>query len=154
MRKKLFLMLTLLCAAAQGAWAQNFDVWDGVTETKPQEIARVIYIKKASDLAYLRKHFRDYIWNEHNEVDNSLSGTTHHIAYNSAFELPISLEADIDMGDAVSWVPLGWAERTGWTWSEDHYEGTFNGNGHTIRIHIKDVTDNYQGLFSDRKSVV
>ena len=146
--KKLFLILALLCAVAQGAWAQNFDVWDGVTETKPQEIARVIYIKKASDLAYLRKHFRDYIWNEHNEVNTSLSGTTHHIAYNSAFELPISLQADIDMGDAVSWVPLGWAERTGWSWSEDHYEGTFNGNGHTIRIHIKDVTDNYQGLFS------
>ena len=52
------------------------------------------------------------------------------------------------MGDAVSWVPLGWAERTGWSWGEAHYEGTFNGNGHTIRIHIKDVTDNYQGLFS------
>ena len=146
--KKLFLILALLCAVAQGAWAQNFDVWDGVTETKPQEIARVIYIKKASDLAYLRKHFRDYIWNEHNEVNTSLSGTTHHIAYNSAFELPISLQADIDMGDAVSWVPLGWAERTGWSWGENHYEGTFNGNGHTIRIHIKDVTDNYQGLFS------
>ena len=39
-------------------------------------------------------------------------------------------------------------ERTGWSWGEDHYEGTFNGNGHTIRIHIKDATDNYQGLFS------
>ena len=148
MRQKFFLLIALLCAVAQGAWAQNFDVWDGVTETKPQEIAGVIYIKKASDLAYLRKHFRDYIWNEHNEVNTGISGTTHHIAYNSAFELPISLQADIDMGDAVSWVPLGWAERTGWSWGEAHYEGTFNGNGHTIRIHIKDVTDNYQGLFS------
>ena len=147
-KKKILMMLALLCAVVQGAWAQNFDVWDGVTETKPQEIAGVIYIKKASDLAYLRKHFRDYIWNEHNEVNTGISGTTHHIAYNSAFELPISLQADIDMGDAVSWVPLGWAERTGWSWGEAHYEGTFNGNGHTIRIHIKDVTDNYQGLFS------
>ena len=83
MRQKIFLLFVLLCAVVQGAWAQNFDVWDGVTETKPQEIAGVIYIKKASDLAYLRKHFRDYIWNEHNEVNTGISGTTHHIAYNS-----------------------------------------------------------------------
>ena len=33
--KKLLLFFALLCAVAQGALAQNFDVWDGVTMTQP-----------------------------------------------------------------------------------------------------------------------
>ena len=36
MTKKLLLIFALLCAFAQGVKAQNYDVWDGVTKTRPQ----------------------------------------------------------------------------------------------------------------------
>ena len=34
MRQKIFLLTALLCAVAQGAWAQNYGVWDGTTTTR------------------------------------------------------------------------------------------------------------------------
>lgn len=138
MKKKVLLILALLCAVAQGAWAQIpdptvfDDVWDGHSTSKPeyytgyfdenpayQGYSDVVIIKKASELAYLRDHFKSY------DRDNFL------------------LLANLDMG-AVSWIPMG--NNNGDITS---YWGTFYGNGHTIRIIIKDATKNYQGLFAE-----
>ena len=138
MKKKVLLILALLCAVAQGAWAQIpdptvfDDVWDGHSTSKPeyytgyfdenpayQGYSDVVIIRKASELAYLRDHFKSY------DRDDFL------------------LLANLDMG-AVSWIPMG--NNNGDITS---YWGTFYGNGHTIRIIIKDATKNYQGLFAE-----
>ena len=139
MKKKLFLMIALICAVVQGAWAQNYSVWDGSTKTKPEEINGVIHITNAAELAYLSDNFNSIReWHPKVEYKN----LTYQIVYDYAYTRPISLDADIDMGDAVSWAPLGRVN------AEDHYESTFYGNGHTIRIHTTGATDNYQGLFT------
>ena len=133
-------MIVLLCAVVQGARAQNYDVWDGVTTTKPREINGVIHITNAAELAYLSANFNSIQeWGGRIEW---VSLTQQKTVYDYAYTRPISLDADIDMGDAVSWAPLGRV------YAESHYESTFYGNGHTIRIHTTGATDNYQGLFT------
>ena len=42
---------------------------------------------------------------------------------------------------AASWIPLGF--------DDNDYEGTFDGNGHTIKIRIEGGDDNGQGLFDE-----
>lgn len=124
--------LALLCAVAQGTWAQIpdptvfDDVWDGRSTSKPEfysgwfevnpayKYYDVVIIKKASELAYVRDNFKSYEKKD------------------------ILLMANLDMG-AVSWIPMG--NDNG---SITSYWGTFYGNGHTIRIVIKDATANYQ----------
>ena len=140
MKKQILLMFALLCVTVQGAWAQNYDVWDGTTKTKPTERDGVIHITNAAELAYLSANFNSIReWGGRIEW---VSLTQQKTVYDYAYTRPISLEADIDMGDAVSWAPLGRVN------AETHYESTFYGNGHTIRIHTTGATDNYQGLFT------
>ena len=128
MTKKVIFILALLLATVQGAWA----VWDGVTTSRPILYSSyggrsdVVVINTAAELAYVREHWDDdYI---------GYIGYPNMYYYQHNFYL----NADIDMGDKKSYVPLGTTE----------YEGTFYGNGHTIRIHIWGTSDNYQGLFS------
>ena len=133
--KKLLLFIAMLCAFAQGAWAQFSepvvydDVWDGVTTTKPSYdySNHWVVIETAAELAYIR----DYWMTSSDWEDN-----------NQYRRLNYFLNANIDMGDDVSWTPIG-AGSVDWS-----LRGSFNGNYHTIRIHIKDADDNYQGLFS------
>ena len=134
-------MMALLALLAFGptASAQNFNVWDGVTKTKPEEYLGRIVIRTAAELAYIRDNYDEEEWDEH--VVYSHLGS--YVERKEPYKMPISLEADIDMGDKVSWIPLGWTGS-----SMDYYESTFYGNGHTIRINIDGATDNYQGLFS------
>lgn len=136
MQKKIILMFALLCAVAQGVWAQIpdptvfDDVWDGHSTSKPEySIISGVIIKKASELAYVRDHWKE---------DSGYEST------NWPFrKLDYTLEANLDMG-AVSWIPIG--NNNG---SIDNFQGTFYGNCHTIRIIIKDATKNYQGLFAE-----
>ena len=140
-------MLALLCAVAQGAWSQIpnptifDDVWDGHSTSKPEYYSGwqenpaykgyydVVIIKKASELAYIRDH-----WKEQSGYKDT----------NKPFmNLNYLLVANLDMG-AVSWIPMG--NNNG---SIDTFWGTFYGGGHTIRIIIKDATANYQGLFAE-----
>ena len=62
MKKYLIMTIALLCAVVQGAWAQEFDVWDGHTLEEPNEniTGSSISITKASQLAYLSAHWKDY----------------------------------------------------------------------------------------------
>ena len=141
--KQLFLTLTLLCAVVQGAWAlvswdgSYNDVWDGHTTTKPQfmssfhsdyygkDLTNVVVINTAAELAYIRDHWSEYSdWQDQKVY----------------YKLNYIVNADIDMGDAVSWVPM--ANSYGYS-----FAGIFLGQGHTIRIHIWGTDDNYQGLF-------
>ena len=138
MREKIFLLFVLLCTIVQGTWAQNFDVWDGVTKTKPEEYLGRIVIRTAAELAYIRDNYDEEEWGAYTVYTN----VGNYEEYKEPYKMPISLEADIDMGDKVSWIPLGWTGS-----SKDYYESTFYGNGHTIRINIDGATKNYQGLF-------
>ena len=121
--KKLFLILALLCTVAQGAHAQNYDVWDGHSEQQPRISGYYVNIDNAANLAYVRNH-----WN-----DTASDG-------NPYYKKGLYLWADLDMS-AASWIPLGF---------NDHdYEGTFDGNGHTIKIRIEGGDDNGRALFDE-----
>lgn len=140
MKRKLFLMFTLLCAAAQGAWAQvTFpivydDVWDGTTKTKPTFHAsyggksNVYVINTAAELVYVNSQ-----WDEPcGDVDGK-----------DFYEVNYYLNANLDMNWNKCWTPLG-----GYSGQKAKFDGEFYGNGHTIRIHIFDTNENYQGLFA------
>ena len=63
------MILALLCAVVQGAWAQNYDVWDGHSTERPISTSnrRVLRITKAAHLAYVRDHWDDVasrFWDE------------------------------------------------------------------------------------------
>ena len=113
------IMIALLCAVAQGAWA---DKWDGKTEKSPSNNPdrHTVYIHTAAELAYICNHW---------------SGI---FQYWPFYEWNFELMADLDM-TAATWKPMG----------SDRFKGTFNGNGHLIRIKIDDssISSNYQGLF-------
>ena len=133
MTKRLLLFIALLCAFAQGAWAQNYNVWDGSTTTQPQFYSsyggytNVVVINTGAELAYVRNNW------------TSNSGYWGDKPY---YQLRYLLNADLDIS-AVSWIPMG----------NDNefiiaFEGTFFGNAHTIRIKIENAIYNYQGLFA------
>ena len=128
---RMAVMLILALLAVQTAQA---DTWDGTTRTQPTkttkmenniEIYSFIDINYAAELAYICEH-----WNEKYEGKNY-------------YQWDYKLMVDIDMGD-WSWTTLGNKAFSG----NDSYDGTFDGDGHTIRINISGATDNYQGLFA------
>ena len=129
MRKQYLFMFALLCAIVQGAWAQDFDVWDGHTTTRPTQIAGHggYYINSAAELAYIRDH-----WEEKTGWSSWDTGKEYRWC-----DTKYSLTTNIDMGN-TSWVPLGKFE-----------DATFYGERYTIRINIDGATDNYQGLFAE-----
>lgn len=132
-RGAMMALLALLCAFAQGAHAQNYNVWDGSTTTQPQFYSsyggytNVVVINTGAELAYVRDNW------------TSNSGYWGDKPY---YQLRYLLNADLDIS-AVSWIPMG----------NDNefiiaFEGTFFGNAHTIRIKIENAIYNYQGLFA------
>ena len=123
MKHKILLITALLCMAAQGAWA---DKWDGRTYKKPEyDLSKeVVYINSAAELAYIL-----YWWDSNVRIFAD---------YPKYYTVNYKLNTDLDM-TAGNWTPLG----------SDAYTGEFDGNGHTIRINITEVTDNYQGLFKE-----
>ena len=141
------MMIALLCIMAQYARA---DKWDGITYEEPtlewrryyisspefmddgvatSRMMKSLIIHNAAQMAYVRKNFCHEVTVASETVDIS--------------SVILCLEADIDMGD---WEPLGAYDYYGTT-SSTPFTGTFYGNGHTIRINIKDAEANYQGLF-------
>ena len=140
MKRKSILILALLCAFAQGAWAQNYKVWDGSTTTQPQFYSsyggytNVVVINTGAELAYVRDNWR------------SNSGYWGDKPY---YQLRYLLNADLDIS-AVSWIPIGNVLESSIAFEEFiiPFEGTFFGNAHTIRIKIENAIDNYQGLFA------
>ena len=116
---KLF-FLALLCAVAQGALAQ-VSVWDGKSKEPPVIVEWPVYaIKNAAQFAWLIDCPRDY-----------MSGKIYY-----------RLDTDLDMGDQT-WTPIGYinGEVVG-------FYSHLLGQGHTVRINISGVTENYQGLFA------
>ena len=126
----------------QGAWAQNFDVWDGVSYSKPTHVFYYwkglysypeVHVYTAAEMAWVMKYFINVYFScpcNHGH----LSQRNNHANY--------ILHADFDM-TAAEWIPLGWGEDDRFI-----YDGeSFNGNGHTIRIKISEGSHNYQGLF-------
>ena len=123
MTKRLLLIIALLCAFAQGAHAQNYDVWDGHSEQQPTLYGYWVLIDNAANLAYVRNHWNDIASGE-----------------NPYYKMGLYLRADLDMS-AASWIPLGF--------DDNDYEGTFDGNGHTIKIRIEGGDDNGRALFDE-----
>ena len=134
--KKLFLILALLCAVVQGAWAQNFNVWDGVSEEPPRifinsETVKNVFIDNAAQLVYLRNHWTDVAGGYYHGEEPDVHYTD--VDYD---ECNIYLDADLDMS-AANWEPLP---------APGH---KFDGRGHTIRIKIDGATADNQGLFKE-----
>ena len=144
MRQKIFLLFALLCAAAQGARAQNYDVWDGTTTTQPSYSDHAIQINTAAQMAWLMKNYTaGSVYIPYSDGSGRGMWDTPRL-YN------ISINADFDMTAA------NWARLIGHSGNSTEHYGvnggycfpvTCNGNGHTIKIKISDVNDNYQGLF-------
>ena len=138
-KKKILFMIALLCAVAQGAWAQNYDVWDGVTQVTPwycdnlhsyKGHKNTIVVRSAVEFAWLMKN-----WHNKTALEGEDPNGIHR--YFTPANNNIFLDVDIDMSIA-DWQPF------------DEYSGTFEGDGHTIKIKISEsVTDNYQGLFKE-----
>lgn len=131
MKTKIIFILALLCAVAQGAWAD--DDYGYPTKTKPEFHAsyggksNVVVINTAAELAYITEHFYE---DSEFPVDRD-----------DWSQLDYYLNADIDMGTEHSWLPMGVDSNTG-------YSGKFWGNGHTITYYIWDLDEAGQGLFS------
>ena len=112
----------MLCAFAQGAWAQNYKVWDGSTTTKPLHYSsyagytNVVVINTGAELAYIRNN-----WTSNSGYDGN----------KPYYQLRYLLNADLDIS-AVSWIPFGNDNE-----SITAFEGTFFGNAHTIKIKSK-----------------
>ena len=127
-------MLTLLCAMVQGAWA---DTYDYPEKTKPEFYAsyggksNVVVINTAAELAYITANFSE---DSGYKVDGKSKDWS---------ELNYYLNADINMGNSYSWLPLG--RESYWV---TKYEGTFWGNGHTVTYMIRGLDEENQGLFS------
>ena len=124
------MILALLCTIAQGTRAQNYDVWDGVTTKEPghyllDDAYKIeININSAAEMAWVMNSLTIvyYPWDNYRATTLPSASNIH-------------LNCDVDM-TAGTWKRL-------YRNSNTH----FYGNGHTIKIKISDVTDNYQGLF-------
>ena len=131
MKKKVLLILALLCTIVQGAWAD--DDYGYPTKTKPEfhdsygGKSNVVVINTAAELAYITEHFYE---------DSDFP-----VDRDDWSQLDYYLNADIDMGTEHSWLPMGVGSNTG-------YSGKFWGNGHTITYYIWDLDEEGQGLFS------
>ena len=127
--KKTLLFFALLCAFAQGAWAQNTSVWDGHTTSKPnyEYGLHACNINTAAELAYVRDH-----WTESSGYENK-----------KFYELKYFVNNNIDMGD-WSWTPMGNNDGS----ITDFTGGFICTNHNYIRINISGATQNYQGLFA------
>ena len=147
--KKLLLFFALLCAVAQGAWAQDYDVWDGVTMTQPGYVINsrwsITYqINTAAEMAWLM-----------NKYDSGISvymPQDGRWMWSPPCHEDIDINADLDM-TAANWIPLtGDRESNSEHYGNSgslRYDVTLNGKGHTIKIKIDNGTssDNGQGLF-------
>ena len=144
LKRKLFLLFALLCAVAQGAWAQFTepivydDVWDGSTTSKPEYYENykgkdhVFVIKKASELAWIRDN-----WEE--DAGHDIYTSSSDYCAQDYF-----LDANINMRDDVSWVPMGNKGNHDFR----RFKGKFYGNYHTICFNIGATDTNFQGLFA------
>ena len=138
--KQLFLTLALLCTVVQGAWAQNYDVWDGVSEQKPYFYAEdrqytgfSLDIWNAAQMAYVMKHWKEPAGGNWRMSVKTTGSVWTDIYYE---ECDIYLIVDLDM-TAATWTAIPALKKK------------FDGRGHHIRIKIEGNTSNYQGLFGD-----
>ena len=137
MRKKLLLLFALLCAVAQGAWADDgWSVWNGGSiyfthepANPPTVVDDWVQINSADDLVYVTLN-----WNKCYDGRTDLG-----VYYKRNYQLNVNLDLTSE-----TWKPLG---RFGYEANEKGFEGFFNGNGHTIKLKIENTDENNQGLF-------
>ena len=129
MKQKILLMMLLLCAVMQGAWA---DKWDGRTERHPcqYDSEPVLLVSQGAELAYIRKHW----------YDGEIS-VCHYTGYETWYDHVKFKDCDILLLDDIDLTAASWEPIAG------YLTKNFNGNGHTIRLKIRDTSSNEQGLF-------
>lgn len=117
-------LLALICAAALGSWLLMRPSSAAITPNKTwygDGKSTDFYISTSADLAGLAQLV--------NAGTERFKGKTIH------------LTADIDLGGAESWTPIGKAD------PPKPFHGTFDGGGHAVTgLYIK-TDENYQGLF-------
>ena len=130
--KKVFLLIALLCAVVQGSWAD--DTYKYEPKEKPEFKTyywgkeNVAIIRTVAELAYVTEHFSEGSgYNDNQNWD----------------DMNYYLDADIDMGENISWMPLGRE-----SYSVTKYTGKFWGNGHTIKFKTWNLDEENQGLFA------
>ena len=109
--KNILCIFALLCTVVQGAWAQNFDVWDGVTTKKPSgyyvdpEDDWYITINSAAELAYVMQNYKPDPTYEFSNLPwpPFVLGST---ISKASCEVNFILNADVDM-TAGTWIPIG-----------------------------------------------
>ena len=122
-KKKVILLLALLCAVAQGAWADNQPWTDFAVEPEwnNDQSRPVYYIRSAENLAWLAKKINN---------EGNLNGEN---------DYWVEQKEDIDLS-AHEWVPIGT--------NTNHFYGNYDGCGHTIRgLKCHRGNDDYVGLF-------
>ena len=145
-KKKIFLILALLCTMMQGTWAQDFLKWDGHTIYNPtfsanyKGVSNVYVIRTAAELAWLGYNNYSYLPNHVNNESDIISYT----------EVNYYLDADIEVPHRTGtthnyWRPIGQNTKIG---AHRQYKGTFYGNGHTIRIEVGCNQSNASGMFA------
>ena len=108
----LFILTLLLTAVTQGAWAQNYDKWDGVTTKMPSGYWPkngdvYIDINSAAELAWVMQNYK---YGAH--IENIVSPYTHVLGNWALCMVNYRLNADVDM-TAGTWIPIGtiWKEK-------------------------------------------
>ena len=107
----------------------EYDIWDGESETEPEVITGesgtpVAIIDSGSDLAW----FAGYV-NGTNSFNNASIASTR-----ATKNMDFVLTANIDL-DGNEWTPIGNKAH--------HFDGTFDGNGHTIKgLRVTKIHDN------------
>ena len=107
----------------------EYDIWDGESETEPEVITGesgtpVAIIDSGSDLAW----FAGYV-NGINSFNNASIASTR-----ATKNMDFVLTANIDL-DSNEWTPIGNKAH--------HFDGTFDGNGHTIKgLRVTKIHDN------------
>lgn len=117
----------VLCAVCVGG-VSGADTWDGTVNTSWYNSTQNTFtLTTAEQLAGLAKLVGE---------GNRFSGTT------------INLASDLDLS-GYEWTPIGQGERTWFGYSYTEFDGTFNGNGHTISgMQVNaDGALGYYGLF-------
>lgn len=149
---KVIFIVALLCAVAQGAWADTWSGDDGATRPPifyregsawsdefgvNEPFKNKFVIMNAGQMAYVWKRFNEEAWMPSPTEENEW-------VKKHWYEMDFVLGCDLDMGDADLWTPMGGEG----DFPLREFTGTFDGGWHTIRIHTAGATSNYQGLFA------
>ena len=110
----------------------GLEKWDGVELSEPtyDDATKTYYISHAAELAYVAQLVNGTL-----DTDNVTRAS---VPVNSLKGLTVKLECDIDLGEN-EWTPIGT--------STNQFQGTFDGDGHTVKNLVITGKNSNVGLF-------